>query len=665
MKFFWTIPYLLCLSINMLQAGAQTPTNIFISTNIKLPTQCSACDGGFDVFLDGGTAPYTIEVSLQANLILVTAAQSSNGATPFNGLCAGTYTIVVTDALGQKGTAAVTIPGFNASNFIADVRNPSCSGGNNGQIFLSYGPAGSGGPSQGSYSWSNGATGPIIEGLSAGTYCVTVSNIDINGICTATQCYTLTDPCPLVVSLTEGNNTPATLNAIAYGGTPPYFYIWSSGSTGPSIPLQSGTYTATVTDANGCTTAGYYADSGNSGFVSSLTPISCTSPAGMITIFFPTAIYNPNLISWEGPSIINTSNTPNNGSTVIVTEPGFYTACGINTDSFTVCETFYMPALGGFTLISIESSNPAYCNNLPNGQQSSCEKVCPGTTVTYSAGAFSIACGTSAPPVLKWTVEGAETYTISPDKKEVTVTWGTGSGGLVTVEGDSTTGCYSGSQCVTIVDQPEAAFFTSPAQVPGPLTVCKGQKVNFNNTSKGADIYDWTFSDDFSNTTETNPSHTYNIPGFYKVTLIARSLCLCADTAEYEVYVIDAPTPIVDCVNSICPGEEVTYTTNSTCGQYTWTVSPNGSIISGGGPTDTDITIQWTNGIEGEIGLTTTACSGTVCPAKATLIVPILSDLAEIEGKTRVCPNEEAGYSIQEFDGAGYTWSVFAWRQYY
>jgi PKD repeat protein len=653
MKFFWIITSLLWLSVNMQQAGAQTS---LISYNYGSPSQCNGCDGWITVSTQGGTAPYTFEIS-QQGIILTTYLNAQNNEAQFNGICVGTYVITVTDALGQKGSVVVTIPGFNASNLIADVRNPSCSGGYNGQISLSYGPAG-GGSTQASYFWNNGATGPFIEGLSAGTYCVTVSNIDINGNCTSTQCYTLTDPCPLVVSLTEGNNAPATLNANAYGGTPPYSYSWSNSATGPSIPLQSGTYTATVTDANGCTAYGYYADSGNTGFVSSLTPISCTSTTGTITIYFPTTIYNPDLITWSGPSIVNNFNSPNNGSTIIVNEPGFYTACGINADSIAVCETFYMPSLGGFTLIPITSSNPAYCNNLPNGQQSSCEKVCPGTTVTYSAGAFSIACGTSTPPVLKWTIEGAETYTISPDKKEVTVTWGTGSGGLITVEGDSTSACYSGSQCVTIVDQPEAAFFTSPAQIPGPLVVCKGQKVNFNNTSKGADIYDWTFSDDFSNTTETNPSHTYNIPGFYKVTLIARSLCLCADTAEYEVYVIDAPTPIVDCVNSICPGEEVTYTTNSTCGQYTWTVSPNGSIVSGGGPTDTDITIQWTNGIEGEIGLTTTACSGTVCPAKATLIVPILSDLAKIEGKTRVCPNEEAGYSIQEFDGAGYTWSV-------
>ncbi|MFM8949274.1 MAG: T9SS type A sorting domain-containing protein, partial [Bacteroidota bacterium] len=44
------------------------------------------------------------------------------------------------------------------------------------------------------------------------------------------------------------------LNAVASGGTSPFAYLWSNGQTGNYIKnLTAGTYTVTVTDANGCT----------------------------------------------------------------------------------------------------------------------------------------------------------------------------------------------------------------------------------------------------------------------------------------------------------------------------------------------------------------------------------------------------------------------------
>ena len=43
-----------------------------------------------------------------------------------------------------------------------------------------------------------------------------------------------------------------TLTAVAFGGTAPYQYNWSTGDTGSSVAgLPSGTYTVTVVDAEG------------------------------------------------------------------------------------------------------------------------------------------------------------------------------------------------------------------------------------------------------------------------------------------------------------------------------------------------------------------------------------------------------------------------------
>ena len=46
-----------------------------------------------------------------------------------------------------------------------------------------------------------------------------------------------------------------TAQAVVLGGVPPYTYLWSTGATTASITVGAGTYSVSVTDANGCTPA--------------------------------------------------------------------------------------------------------------------------------------------------------------------------------------------------------------------------------------------------------------------------------------------------------------------------------------------------------------------------------------------------------------------------
>jgi hypothetical protein len=106
--------------------------------------------------------------------------------------------------------------------------------------------------------WSNTAATASITGVAAGTYNVTIT--DANG-CTATSSATITQPLALSIdsistvnpSCSGGNDGSATVNVS--GGQSPYTYSWNDGSntTNGNTSLSAGTYTLTVTDANGCT----------------------------------------------------------------------------------------------------------------------------------------------------------------------------------------------------------------------------------------------------------------------------------------------------------------------------------------------------------------------------------------------------------------------------
>ena len=181
----------------------------------------------------------------------------SNGASgqTVAGLSAGTYFVTVTDA-GSGCTAMTNV-------FISQPTpvNVTVTGVNPGCIDLgSATAAASGGTPPYTYAWSNGATGPFIANLSAGAYMVTVT--DANG-CTDADFVTITQTdaidvqVEIVSPISAPNADDGSVTAQVSGGVGPYSYHWSNDAATATISnLGPGTYSVTVTDANGCTGSG-------------------------------------------------------------------------------------------------------------------------------------------------------------------------------------------------------------------------------------------------------------------------------------------------------------------------------------------------------------------------------------------------------------------------
>lgn len=195
--------------------------------------------GSISVTAAGGTPPYTFVWS--------------NGETTQNisDLPAGDYSVTITDANDCFIVETTTVGTPPAIAFSGIVLDALCTGDENGAIDLTV----SGGTPPYSFAWDSGESTEDIDNLVAGTYTVTVS--DAND-CTSTETFTIEEPPVLNIAATledvscNGEND-GSISITVGGGTPPYTFAWSDGSTDEDlVGVPAGTYTVVITDANGC-----------------------------------------------------------------------------------------------------------------------------------------------------------------------------------------------------------------------------------------------------------------------------------------------------------------------------------------------------------------------------------------------------------------------------
>jgi hypothetical protein len=483
---------------------------ITASTNVS----CNAGNNGSaTVTANGGTSPYTYSWN-----------NSPSTTVTASGLLAGVSQIVtVTDANGCIITANVTLTEPTALGGAIVASNPLCNGACDGSADLTP----TGGTAPYTYSWNDPATTTSQDatGLCAGSFNAIIT--DANG-CQFTASTTLTNP--VAVTLTSSatdahcNQTDGQVCVTPVGGTGAYTYIWndpSNQTTACANNVGPGSYSVTVTDANGCSATTSQAVANIAGPSATASVVSNTSGAGICDGSATVTVANgsaPFLYSWD-----TTPSQTNQNATGLCA--GTY--CVTVTDAFGCTSVSCVTVTEPDALVITITPTDLLCNGVCNGQTTT---VVSGGIPPYT---FSWAHG---PTAANLTGLCAGTYNL-------TVTDANG---------------ITGTQSVTIA-QPSAIVVASLTSTPVLCNgACDGTITANANGGTGALVYSWTGG--LAN--GTNPTSV--CAGPYTLTVTDANNCTVTGNVN-----VAQPTPLILNTNS----------TNSNCGQ------PDGQaciVISGG-----------------------------------------------------------------------------------
>lgn len=225
-------------TMSLSAGGNCCPLNVPLTVSIAgLNASCyQSCDGTATATPNGGTPPYSYAWS-----------NGLGSGQSVNGLCAGTYSVTITDDIGGQILEQITITEPQDLQVNSTIVHPACSG-ENGSATLSI----SGGTAPYYENW--GTADPAL--LPNGSYPVTIT--DANG-CSTSQTITIVEPSPLSATFTVVptiNPCDGSATVLVSGGTSPYTYLWDAYSgnqtTTTAVNLCVGLHCVTVTDGNGC-----------------------------------------------------------------------------------------------------------------------------------------------------------------------------------------------------------------------------------------------------------------------------------------------------------------------------------------------------------------------------------------------------------------------------
>ncbi len=505
--------------------------------------QCfGACTASATANPSGGTGPYTFTWSPTLPV--------QNTQTVTN-LCAGSYTVLVSDQLGCSNTGTISFVNPAPINVAPTSTNPNCNGVCNGSINSNA----SGGTGPLTFSWSpGGQTTPNLTNLCAGTYTLRVT--DANG-CFVINTFTLNAPPAVTVALTNTNPSGCVVSngsicAVPSGGTGSgYTFTWSPpGGTGINSScysnLGAGGYTVVVGNGAAC----------NSTFVTSL-----TNPIG------PTLTVASSSVSCFGG---------NNGSATV-------TASGIGGFTFTWSPVVPFVSFGNTSTAS--SLNTGTYNISVTDAGSGCITstnvvIAQPSSLTVTQNVTNLTCNAVC--------NGSITLGLSGATPGYTLNW---TPGIITGQGTQTvTNLCSGTYTATITDlrgcvvvrnftvtQPSALSLTATPINVRCFGACNGTVNTQVNGGTGLITYNWPAVGPFLGA--TTPTIINLCPAIYTVTATDQNGC--SRTATSQITQPTALTSTLSISQPICSGNcNGTATLNASGGTPTYSLSWSGSGIT-------------------------------------------------------------------------------------
>ena len=297
--------------------GCNFPTTVTVGNNSS-PTaiatttvnaHCGSNNGSVTMgAVTGGTAPYVYNFN----------SLGFSSTTVYSGLAPGSYPLTVKGSFGCTFSTTIVISNNPGPTGLAVTPANSTCGNANGSVTLGAVTGGTG-PFTYNFNFAGFASTTFFNGLSAGTYPVTVR--DANG-CSYSLIVTISDnPGPTALATTAGNtscgntNGTVTIGAVT-GGIGPFTYNFNNtgfASTTFFSGLSTGSYPIIVQDANGCTfptTVTINNNPGPTGLATTSTLSSCGGSNGSVTMGAVTGgtgpfSYNFNGLGFSAATVYN------------------------------------------------------------------------------------------------------------------------------------------------------------------------------------------------------------------------------------------------------------------------------------------------------------------------------------------------------------------------
>jgi uncharacterized repeat protein (TIGR01451 family) len=328
------------ISVNVTISNSSTLTGSISSSS----TSCNVCNGSANISVSGGTAPYIYD--------WFPGTPAGEGTPSITNLCAGGYTVVVTDSVGCSVSYATSVNTAIPVYVTGSSSAASC-GACNGTATL----VATGGTSPYIYTIGGSQqTNGTFSNLCAGTYVGMVT--DING-CSGSFSFVVTSNNTTNFTVTDSSQNESGfglqngyIDLTVSGPNPPYTFQWSNGAVTEDIySLSGGSYNVVITDSLGNCGSYYYNlstissygyitgyfyndNNGNCSYDSGDSPLSgynvyatngtntywgYTSSNGYYVIWVPVGNYSVNAFSAinQAGACVNTYNLNVTGSTTI------------------------------------------------------------------------------------------------------------------------------------------------------------------------------------------------------------------------------------------------------------------------------------------------------------------------------------------------------------